>query len=391
MKPIGLVTCYFHHNYGSMLQAYATEMIITRLGLPYETIACKRPKDYMIENKLIYIVKKLLVADWKMFLGKRRIAKIKSQNHKFKTNIELRDKKFEEFANTRFHLSSFCKNRKELEDMANNYSAFIVGSDQLWRTDSVEHGYYTLEWVPDSIRKIAYSTSIGVKKIPWFQIKKNKRFMNRFNNIALREQSACDIVYNLTGRKVEVVLDPTLLFTGEEWLSIQKQEPLTSDKYIFVYLLGNNPWQRDYIKEISKLTNIKIIALLHLDDYIPTDENFADEAPYNVGPSEFLNYIRNAEYIFTDSFHCSVFSILYQKNFFTFSRFSETAKQSTNTRIDNLLNLTGLKNRKITKENSCKYVFEIKTNYKEVNDKLDALRKSSMEYLKNALKDLSFK
>lgn len=390
MKPIGLVTCYFHHNYGSMLQAYATEMIIERLGLPYETIACKRPKDYMIENKLIYVVKKLLVADWKMFLGKRHIAKIKSQNLKFKTNVELRDKKFDEFANTRFHLSSFCKNRKELEYIANNYSAFIVGSDQLWRTDSVEHGYYTLDWVPDNIRKIAYSTSIGVKKIPWFQIKKNKRFMNRFNNIALREQTACDIVYKLTGRKVEVVLDPTLLFTGEEWLSIQEQEPLTDGKYIFVYLLGNNPWQRDYIKEISKLTNLKIIALLHLDDYIPSDENFADETPYNVGPSEFLNYIRNAEYIFTDSFHCSVFSILYRKNFFVFSRFSETAKQSTNTRIDNLLNLTGLINRKITKENSCKYVFEIKTNYKDVNDKLDALRKSSMEYLKNALKDLSF-
>ena len=65
--------------------------------------------------------------------------------------------------------------------MANNYSAFLVGSDQLWRTDSVEHGYYTLEWVPDGIRKIAYSTSIGVKEVPWFQVEKNRRFMNRFD------------------------------------------------------------------------------------------------------------------------------------------------------------------------------------------------------------------
>lgn len=95
--------------------------------------------------------------------------------------------------------------------MATNYSAFLVGSDQLWRTDSVEHGYYTLEWVPDGIRKIAYSTSIGVKEVPWFQVKKNRRFMNRFDFMALREQSACDLVYRLTGRKVQVVLDPTLL------------------------------------------------------------------------------------------------------------------------------------------------------------------------------------
>lgn len=70
MKPIGLVTCYFHHNYGSMLQAYATEMIMQQMGLPFQTIACKAPINYMQENKFLYIIKKLLIADWKMRLGK---------------------------------------------------------------------------------------------------------------------------------------------------------------------------------------------------------------------------------------------------------------------------------------------------------------------------------
>ena len=73
MKPIALVTCYFHHNYGSMLQAYATEMIMQQMHLPYQTIACKAPIDYMEENKAIYIVKKLLIGDWKMRLGKMKI------------------------------------------------------------------------------------------------------------------------------------------------------------------------------------------------------------------------------------------------------------------------------------------------------------------------------
>ena len=71
MKPIALVTCYFHHNYGSMLQAYATEMIMQQMHLPYQTIACKAPIDYMEENKAIYIVKKLLIGDWKMRKRKR--------------------------------------------------------------------------------------------------------------------------------------------------------------------------------------------------------------------------------------------------------------------------------------------------------------------------------
>lgn len=387
MKPIGLVTCYFHHNYGSMLQAYATEMIMQQMGLPFQTIACKAPINYMQENKILYIVKKLLIADWKMRLGKMKIERAKKENPMFEKNWEIRNKAFDQFAETFFHVSPYCKNREELTKMAENYSAFLVGSDQLWRTDSVEHGYYTLEWVPDHIRKIAYSTSIGVKEVPWFQVEKNKRFMNRFDHIALREQSACDLVYKLTGRKVPVVLDPTLLFTGDQWLEIQQQEPLTNGKYIFCYLLGDNPLQREFIKRVKEKTGYKIVALQQLDDYIPSDEGFADEAPY-VGPREFLNYIRNAEYVFTDSFHCSVFSILYKKNFFTFSRFAEGAKQSTNTRIDNLLHITGLEERRMTKDKTVEDVISYKGSFDGVDARLNAYRKSSMDYLHNALKNL---
>lgn len=387
MKPIGLVTCYFHHNYGSMLQAYATELIMQQMGLPFQTIACKAPINYMQENKILYIIKKLLIADWKMRLGKMKIERAKKENPMFAKNWEIRNKAFDQFAETFFHVSPYCKNREELTKMAENYSAFLVGSDQLWRTDSVEHGYYTLEWVPDHIRKIAYSTSIGVKEVPWFQVEKNKRFMNRFDHIALREQSACDLVYKLTGRKVPVVLDPTLLFTGDQWLGIQQREPLTNGKYIFCYLLGDNPSQREFIKNVKEKTGYKIVALQQLDDYIPSDEGFADEAPY-VGPREFLNYIRNAEYVFTDSFHCSVFSILYKKNFFTFNRFAEGAKQSTNTRIDNLLHITGLEARRMTNDKTIEEVVNFKRKFDGVDEKLNALRKSSMDYLYNAFKDL---
>lgn len=388
MKPVGLVTCYFHHNYGSMLQAYATEMIMQQMGLPYQTIACRTPIHYMVENKLLYISKKLLIGDWKMWFGKMKIKYEKQHNLTFAKNWALRDSAFNKFASESFHLSSLCKTRTELTEMAKNYSAFLVGSDQLWRTDSVEHGYYTLEWVPDGIRKIAYATSIGVKEVPWFQVKKNRRFMKRFDFMALREQSACDLVYRLTGRKVQVVLDPTLLFTGDQWIKIQQVEPLTKGKYIFCYFLGNNPNQRDLVKKLKDMTGMKIVALQHLDEYIPSDEGFADEAPYNVGPAEFLNYIRNAEYVCTDSFHCSVFSILYKKKFFTFSRFSENAKQNTNTRIDNLLNITGLSERRVNAGMSVDELLNLQLDFNNADKKLDELRKSSIDYLKNALRGL---
>ena len=212
MKPIGLVTCYFHHNYGSMLQAYATEMIFQKMNLPYQTISCKSPIVYMQGNKLLYIIKKILIADWKMRIGKIKIEYYKKKYpDSFGRNVDLRNACFDRFSQEYFHLSPYCKNREELKAMANNYSAFVVGSDQLWRTDSVEHGYYTLEWVPDNICKIAYSTSLGIKKVPWFQRKKNRWFMKRFNYMALREKSACDLVYKLIGREIQGLI-PILFF-----------------------------------------------------------------------------------------------------------------------------------------------------------------------------------
>lgn len=387
-KPIGLVTCYYHHNYGSMLQAYATEMMMEKLKKPYRTIACKRPKDYMTTNQLLYIAKKLLIGDWNMWLGKLKVANTANHDAAFASNLKIRNAKFDEFSDNFFHISRLASSRRDLESMARDYSAFIVGSDQLWRTDSVEHGYYTLEWVPDDIRKIAYSTSIGVKKIPWFQVKKNRWFMNRFDFVALREQSACDLYHELTGKTAQVVLDPTLLFTGEEWMNIQTIESLTNGDYIFVYLLGNNPNQREYIKKVKQKTGLKIVALLHLDDYIASDNGFADESPYDVGPREFLNYIRNARYVFTDSFHCSVFSILYQKDFFTFNRFAEGVKQSTNTRIDNLLSIVGLEERRWNERKSVESATTLKSDFSKVEERLYEMRDRSMEYLKTALSEL---
>ena len=358
-----------------------------KLGLPYQTIAYGG--HYMKENKYIYYLKKIMMADWHLYMGRKKIERQKRLHPKFKANVDVREACFDAFAQSMFHLSKLCKSRAELEEMANDYSAVLVGSDQMWKPASVEKGYCTLDWVPDNIRKIAYSTSIGVKKMPWFQTKKCRWFMNRFHTIAMREQSACDIVYEMTGRKVPVVLDPTLLFTGEEWMNIQQAEPLTQGKYIFCYLLGNNPPQREIIKEISRITGCKIVALQHLDEYVASDEGFADEAPYNVGPKEFLNYIRNAEYVLTDSFHGSVFSILYKKNFFTFSRFSETAKQGTNTRIDNLLNITGLQGRRVSNTDKAEEIVKREVSFDGVDERLNQLREFSMNYLKSAFEGLS--
>jgi hypothetical protein len=385
MCPIALVTCYFHHNYGSMLQAYATQMIMEELNLPYETLYCRAPISYMKQAKLIYYIKKILVADWRLWYGKMKIRYYRKRyKNTFGCNADLRDSYFDDFAKQYFKTSPYYPTRLELSKASASYSAFLVGSDQLWNTSGAEQGYFTLEFVPDDVLKVAYSTSFGVTKVPWFQIKKNKRFLNRFDFIAVREKSGAKLIGDLTGREVPVVLDPVLLFTGKQWLHLQKLNPMIKDGYIFCYLLGNNPYQRTLIKQMKEKTGLKIVALLHLDEYIRSDETFADEAPYNIGPKEFLNLIRNANYIFTDSFHCSAFSILYKKNFFTFSRFSDSNIQSTNTRIDNLLQSTGLESRRLNKAHTAEYCLSLSSDFDGVEDKLKALRMSSISYLRTA-------
>lgn len=383
---IGLLTCFEHHNYGSMLQAYATEIAMEKLGVEYKTIKKRRSRDYMKQPLWLYMMKKLLVLDYRLWWGKQKIKRAKKQNPTFAENAKLRESYFNDFSSTMFHTTDFApKDRTSLEQMALEFDGFLVGSDQLWRTDSIEHGFTTMEWVPDDKLKVAYSTSMGVTKVPCWQRKKARRFMNRFHHIALREQSACDIVKDLTGREVPVVLDPTLLLTAEEWLSIQQPDPILKGDYILVYLLGNNPWQRDLIKEMKKRTGLKIVALQHLDEYIPSDEGFADEALYAVGPKEWLNLIRHARYVFTDSFHCSVFSILYHKEFFSFNRFSATQSQNTNTRIDNLLSLTGLLSRRVNRTMSIDDLLTISSDFSDVEKRLEEKRLFSMNYLKQAL------
>ena len=147
--------------------------------------------------------------------------------------------------------------------------------------------------------------------------------------ICVREESGKRLIKGLVGRDVPVVCDPTLLFTGEEWLSIQKQEIIIKEPYILCYFLGNNPPHRKFAERLKNATGCKIVALTHLDEYVKSDEGYADYMPYDIDPADFLNLIRNAEYVCTDSFHCSVFSMLYKKIFFTFKRYTRKTRSST--------------------------------------------------------------
>lgn len=263
----------------------------------------------------------------------------------------------------------------------------MVGSDQPWLPGNIAADYYTLNFVPKTVNSIAYSTSFGQSSLPKDSEKKARVFLKKIKHIGVREESGQKLVKKLAHRDVPVVCDPTLLFDGEEWMDIQQEEAIIKEPYIFCYFLGNNPPHREFAKKLRAVTGCKIVALTHLDEFVKCDEDYADEKKYDVDPADFLNLVRNASYVCTDSFHCSVFSILYKKDFFTFRRYARQTKQSTNSRLDTLFKLAGITGKVKNGDENINECIKETVDYEEVHKNLEKIRKESYDYLKKALED----
>ena len=149
--------------------------------------------------------------------------------------------------------------------------------------------------------------------------------------------------------------------------------------------MGDNPWQRDFVKKLKEKTGYKIIALLHLDQYIKTDEHHPDYAPYDISPADFINLVKNSEIVCTDSFHGTVFSLTYGKKFFTFMRFSEKATLSTNSRITTLLKRLEVEDRLVCRESNVEDMLSKVIDAEGIKERLELFRKESLNYLTTAL------
>lgn len=386
MKKVAVVSCYFQKNYGSALQAYATQKMLDKLGVENVTIRYDGLEKAIKKEKYKFYAKKVLNPE--IFFGKIGYVfmRLKKKNpcSKLGRNFKLRDAKIKEFEKN-FKLSKEINSIDELSEFAREFDAVLVGSDQLWLTSNLDANYYTLNWVPDEVKRISYATSFGVSKLPENYYEMAKRFLMRIDSLSVREETGKQIIKDVCGRDATVICDPTMMFTAEEWMSIQQKEPIYNEKYIFCYFLGDNPEQREFAKRLSKKTNCKIVSILHLNVYVKSDEKYADYTPYNIDSADFINLIRNAEYVCTDSFHATVFSILNKRSFFTFRRFKESYSLQTNSRLDSLLDYLKLKNRLISADESIEKAIADEINYEDVDTKIKDLRKINLDFLKQAL------
>lgn len=384
-KSIGLSVCYDTKNFGSQLQVLATIRKIKELGYDTEIIRYKKKltlklllqtiprlfNPYFIHNKLS---------------AQKRLCQI-SKHPELAAKINMRNLRFEKFCEKYFvNLSEYYYGWEELTQKASNsYSGFLCGSDQLWLPANLGSHFYTLEFVPDHKIKIAYATSFGVSNIPWFQKRRTARYLNRFNHLSSRETRGSEIIKELTGIYAPTVLDPTLLFSGNEWLQIIPEEKIVNRKYIFCFFLGKNEEHREIANLLKDQLSLDIVTIPFMNDYSKTDEGWGDLPLYNVDAADFVNLIRHAEYILTDSFHGSVFSILYHKQFIVFNRFRK-GMNSRNSRIESLCSLLSLENRHEWSDMKSDITAPI--DYEAVEKKLKKLRMRSINYLCKALQDI---
>jgi hypothetical protein len=305
---------------------------------------------------------------------------------KYKTGLRHRKQAAQKFQEQYFapYYAPICKGYSALVEQAKEYGAVITGSDQLWTPAGLGTNFYNLMFVPNEIPKISYASSFGVSQIPFYQKKRTAEFLRRIEHISVRENAGQKIVKELTGRDVPVVADPTLLLTASEWeKEIAVRKPYEF-KYIFAYLLGKNPEHRKRVEELRQKTGLTIVAPRHSDEFVKADVHFGDHAPSEIGPAEFVNLVRHAEYVCTDSFHGSVFSILHHRQFLTFPRYAQNSVVSKNSRIESLFQNFGLENRLFRQDIASEIQAQIE--WDSVDEKVAAMREVSFAYLQEALK-----
>ena len=375
---IGLCLAFKGTNYGALLQAFATQQMVERFGFRTEIL------DYLPGSgrKMVPAPEAVLS---RLIEKYKRIKNRPEKEQLDALHTENKKQRAEAAADFRRHcLHSIVpvKGYEALTEQAHQYRAVIVGSDQLWPPTVAFTYFRTLRFVPRGIRRISYATSTGVSSYPWYVKRKAADFMKAIDCLSVREQAGREIVKSVCGRDAKVVLDPTYLFTKEEWEDLIPQDKTVQDGYVFCFFLGDNPKMKTIAKRYAQERGLRIVAVL--SNEVCVDDSYADEILIGQRPDQFLNLIRNAECVFTDSFHGFAFSVINKKQVYITYR-TRKGTQSRNSRIDNIVEKFGMEDRLIKDPSSLESLDDSETDYDIVNKKLCELRKDSLAFLTTAL------
>lgn len=364
MKKVIVATILKVCNYGTALQVYATQTILQKLGFNVEILNYKQKR--LENNKLLF------KSDKAKTTIKNRIYRILSIIYRMIPNIIIKNK-FEKFLTQYINLTpKECTSFEEVNDNYINADAYITGSDQVWNSnynEGIDKVYY-LDFVPNNVKKISYAASIGMDNFKEEEKENIQMLLKKYNSISVRELSAKSAIKNL-GLKVQVVLDPTLLIPRQEWINISNKK-VNEEKYLLLYILGRDKTLLKYAQEIAKGRNLKIVKVGL--DFIHS--KIVNKSYSYATPNDFISLFINASYIITNSFHGIAFAINFNKQFIAIP------PKSYQTRLNSILSLFDLEDRMIVNQ---KLINLKDIDYGQVNQKLDKMRNSSINFLRKSL------
>ncbi len=360
----GLVTFYHLHHYGALLQAAATQRALASLGWDCETI------DYFVNQ------------DNRILKPPTSPGRAVNDTHSALHYPALKKRwlRFEAFSKDHLNLTARrYESWEELREAKLPYDLLISGSDQIWnptifpdgRFDPVFFGAFS------PLRKIAYAPSFGVAHIPDGMEAELKGYLQDFSHLSVREQQGRKIVRETTGREAAVVLDPTLLLAAADWSALAA-EPLAQGKYILCYCIARPGPLESYIRRLAEETGLPVLQLCGTRRRVHPKAKLILDA----GPAEFLSLLQNAAYVCTNSFHGTVFSVQFQRPFFTSVAPAELAEPERS-RTFSLLSRLGLTERVVGKGDAAG-LYDV-PDWPAAGKRLDAARRDSLAYLKAAL------
>ena len=390
MKKIGILTEYYNStNYGGNLQAYALCRYLNNQGYCSEQIQYE--KTISGKNENVGFVSRLIgkISDeglWLFFTNRlkslvEKILKKTIAKNDYISAIN-RKKAFLEFNKGIPHGQNIYLDDNTC-DLNEIYDVFVVGSDQVWR--DIRNKAYFLGFVDKTIPKISYAASVSRDELTEEEKDFFSASLKSFKAISVREKETVELLNGLVERPTEWVVDPTLLLSKNEWDEVCGDR-IVKDDYIFAFFIGEGIYNRRTVVEYAKRTNRIIVTIPYLRGKVDTCDYFGFSSRdviklFDVSPNDFISLIRYADCVFTDSFHASVFSIIYEKQFFVFDR---PERKSMSSRIRSLLDLYDIPERfcKQKGRKRIRYIEELASiDYSLKRDKADRLIDISKQFL----------
>lgn len=387
---IGILTHYYNSvNYGGNLQAYALCTVLKSMGHEAEQVQTDHARQYRdllqtsrtkpLLKKTVKLVKKpFKAAAWLLLPAYRRKRQAR------KDAARTLQAAFSHFNRELIPHGQQVFDCTDIARTVKDYDAFITGSDQVWNPMWYFPPYF-LTFVPKGVPKFSYAASIAQTELPEAVKAQFREDLKDFIGVSVREENAVALLQGVAPGEVECVLDPTMLLTAQQWNAVASPRQVEMD-YVFCYFLGDDPASRQVATEYAKNRGLTLVTIPNAAGQTHKyDADFGDICLSDPSPEDFLSLIAHADFVFTDSFHASVFSLIYSRQFAVFAR---QGHEKMSARIYSLTALFDVPERfcDTADKTNVSYVEDLPVvDYRLERPKFQAAKERSVTFLKSNL------